>query len=241
MSYLDKVRKREGRMADFLYRSYKGLQRINVPTFPWIYSVLEKERLARRYVGGWLKRKFYDEPLFRRQCRVCGPGLCLFDGIPSIWGGLQVEIGADVVMHGTSTLVGAKVFAAPRLVIGDRSHCGSHFSVSVGADVVIGSDVLIANRVSLMAYDSHPVDPFERAAGLPASALSSRPITIANRAWICAGAIILKGVTVGENAIVAAGAVVVEDVPPNSVVGGNPAHVLSRISGLARQARSGRS
>ena len=40
---------------------------------------------------------------------------------------------------------------------------------------------------------------------------------------------ILPGVTVGENAIVAGGAVVTKDVEPNTVVGGNPAHVLKRL------------
>jgi len=108
MSYLDRVRRREGPLADALYRGYKGIQRLNVPEVPLLYAVLAKERLARHHVGGWVKRKLYDEPLFRRQCRVCGRGLCLFDGIPAIWGGLSVEIGENVVMHGTSTLVGPR-------------------------------------------------------------------------------------------------------------------------------------
>ncbi len=240
MSYLSRVRRREGRVADALYRGYKAIQRVNVPEIPFLYGLLAKERIARRHVGGWLKRKLYDEPLFRRQCRSCGRGLCLFDGVPSIFGGLSVEIGDDVVMHGTSTLVGAKVFDHPRLAIGDRSHCGSYFSASVGADIIIGSDVLIANRVSLFAYDGHPRDPVARAAGSPAEAASSRPIVIEDGAWICMGSIILKGVTIGMNAIVAAGSVVVENVPPNSVVGGNPARVLAGLPGRPRQAQSGR-
>ena len=239
MSYLDRVRRREGPLADALYRAYKRMQHLNMPQVPMVYAFLAKERVARRHVGGWIKRKLYDEPLFRRQCQACGRGLCLFDGIPSIWGGLSIAIGENVVMHGTSTLVGAKVFVNPRLVIGDRSHCGSHFSVAVGADVTIGSDVLIGNRVSLFAYDSHPRDPMQRAAGLPADPSSSRPIVIEDGAWICMGAIILKGVTIGKNAIVAAGAVVVENVPANSVVGGNPARVLSGPPGRSRRARSG--
>ncbi len=239
MSYLDRVRRREGPLADALYRSYKAMQRLNVPEVPLLYAFLAKERVARRHVGGWIKRKLYDEPLFRRQCQTCGRGLCLFDGIPAIWGGLSIDIGENVVMHGTSTLVGAKVFANPRLIIGDRSHCGSYFSVAVGADVTIGSDVLIGNRVALFAYDSHPRDPMRRAAGLPAEPASSRPIVIEDGAWICMGAIILKGVTIGRNAIVAAGAVVVENVPADSVVGGNPARVLSGPPGRSRQARSG--
>ncbi len=240
MSYLDRVRRREGRVADALYRGYKGMQRMNMPEIPFLYALLAKERVARRHIGGWVKRKFYDEPLFRRQCRSCGRGLCLFDGIPSVWGGLSIEIGEDVVMHGTSTLTGAKVFDRPRLVIGDRSHCGSYFSAAVGADIIIGSDVLIANRVSLFAYDSHPRDPVARMAGLPAEAASSRPIVIKDGAWICMGSIILKGATIGENAIVAAGSVVVEDVPPDSVVGGNPARVLAGPSGRSRQAQTRR-
>lgn len=40
---------------------------------------------------------------------------------------------------------------------------------------------------------------------------------------------ILPGVTVGENAIVAGGAVVTKDAEPNTVVGGNPAHVLKHL------------
>ncbi len=237
MSYLDRVRRREGALADALYRGYKRMQRVNIPASPLVYGPLAFERGLRRHALGWLARKLYDEPLFRRRCRRCGPGLCLYDGIPTVWGGLILELGRDVVMHGTSTLAGAKVFPAPRLVIGDRSHCGSQFSVSVGADVVIGADVLIANRVSLVAYDNHPTDPAERRAGRPASAASSRPIVIGDNAWICVGATILKGVTVGENAIIAAGAVVVNDVPPNATVGGNPARVVSRRPGRPRHAR----
>ncbi len=229
MSYLSKVRRREGRMADVLYRSYKGLQHVSMPDIPGLYALLEQERAARRHIIGWVRRKFYDEPLFRRQCRTCGPGLCLYDGIPSVWGGLEIHIGSGVVMHGTATLVGAKVCASPRLVIGNHSHCGSVFSAVAGADIVIGSHVLIANRVSLLAYDSHPTAPGPRRAGEPAPAASSRPITIGDNAWIGTGAIVMKGVTIGEDAIVAAGAVVTRDVPPGKIVGGNPARVLRSV------------
>ena len=47
--------------------------------------------------------------------------------------------------------------------------------------------------------------------------------------WIGAGATIIGGVTVGENAVVAAGSVVTGDVPPNTLVGGNPARVIRSI------------
>lgn len=44
--------------------------------------------------------------------------------------------------------------------------------------------------------------------------------------WIAAGATIIGGVAVGENSVVAAGSVVTRDVPPNTLVGGNPARVI---------------
>ena len=52
------------------------------------------------------------------------------------------------------------------------------------------------------------------------------PISIGNHVWIGAGATILKGVTIGDNAIIGAGSVVTKDVPPNTIVAGNPAHII---------------
>jgi len=52
------------------------------------------------------------------------------------------------------------------------------------------------------------------------------PVRIGHHCWISARAILLPGVTVGDGAVVAAGAVVTKDVPPWTLVGGNPARVL---------------
>jgi len=48
--------------------------------------------------------------------------------------------------------------------------------------------------------------------------------------WVGIRAIIGKGITIGENSIVAAGSVVVEDVPDNTIVGGNPAKKIKTIN-----------
>lgn len=89
--------------------------------------------------------------------------------------------------------------------------------------ITIEDEVLIGPRVNLVT-ESHPLNPNDR------RALTTKPITIKQRAWIGAGATILPGVTVGENAVVAAGAVVSKDVPNNMIVGGVPARVIKSIN-----------
>lgn len=54
-------------------------------------------------------------------------------------------------------------------------------------------------------------------------------VHIKRGAYIGVHSIILPGVTVGEGAIVGAGSVVTKDVPPLSVVAGNPARVIKRL------------
>ena len=56
--------------------------------------------------------------------------------------------------------------------------------------------------------------------------IKSAPITIGDRVWIGCRAIILAGVTIGEGSVVAAGSVVTRDVPPGTLVAGNPAKVI---------------
>jgi len=60
------------------------------------------------------------------------------------------------------------------------------------------------------------------------------PIIIEDHAWIGMNSIILKGVTIGKGAVVAAGSIVTKDVPPMTLVAGNPARIIRRIA-LVRQ------
>ncbi len=53
---------------------------------------------------------------------------------------------------------------------------------------------------------------------------------IGSNCFIGVGAIILPGVTIGDGSIVGAGSVVTHDVPPSSLVAGNPAKVLREIT-----------
>lgn len=87
----------------------------------------------------------------------------------------------------------------------------------------IADDVMIGPNVSILT-EGHPVPPSQRRASVV-----GKPIVIARNVWIAAGATIIGGVTVGENSVVAAGSVVTRDVPPNTLVAGNPARVIRSI------------
>ncbi|MBP2299360.1 sugar O-acetyltransferase [Azospirillum picis] len=87
----------------------------------------------------------------------------------------------------------------------------------------IGDDVMIGPNVSIITT-GHPLDPSQRRA-----ATIGKPIRIERNVWIAAGATIIGGVTVGENSVVAAGSVVTRDVPPDTLVGGNPARPIRSL------------
>ena len=92
------------------------------------------------------------------------------------------------------------------------------------AEISIGDDVQIGPSVQLLT-PTHPLDAELRRAKWEAAL----PITIGDNVWLGGGAIVLPGVTVGENAVVGAGAVVTRDVPPNTVVVGNPARAVRSL------------
>lgn len=87
----------------------------------------------------------------------------------------------------------------------------------------IGDDVMIGPNVNIITT-GHPLDPSQRR-----SVTIGKPIVIERNVWIAAGATVIGGVTIGENSVVAAGAVVTRNVPPNTLVGGNPARAIRSV------------
>lgn len=144
---------------------------------------------------------------------------------------------ADEVRALFSELTGRKVDAGFRLIppfytahgleirVGQRVFINQNCTLYDFAAIDIGDDVMIGPNVSLLT-EGHPVAPSQRRA-----CVVGKPIVIERNVWIAAGATIIGGVTVGENSVVAAGSVVTRDVPPNTLVGGNPARVIRAIGG----------
>lgn len=120
--------------------------------------------------------------------------------------------------------------------IGDFSYISSA-SIAANEKIIIGSHVYIAGGVTIVDTDFHPIDPGSRLLDTVAvstvgdksrrPAFDTAPVFIEDGVWIGFNATILKGVTIGMDAVIQPGTVVSKDVPPRSIVSGNPAVIKS--------------
>lgn len=88
--------------------------------------------------------------------------------------------------------------------------------------ITIGNGVFIGPKCNLITIN-HDVDPDNR------SATYGRPIVIEDKVWIGINSTVLPGVKIGYGSIVGAQSVVTRDVPPMTIVAGNPARIIKKI------------
>ena len=109
--------------------------------------------------------------------------------------------------------------------VGENFFANYNFIVLDGNYVRIGDNVWIAPNVGIYAA-GHPLDVEDRIAGEE----YAFPVTIEDNVWIGGSVSIIGGVTIGRKSVVAAGSVVIRDVPPDTLVAGNPARVVRKIT-----------
>ena len=148
----------------------------------------------------------------------------------------DVKIGVGVTIYdfvnlygctiGDNTKIGSFVEIQKNAQIGQNCKISSHTFICEG--VTIEDNVFIGHNVTF-TNDTYP------------RAVTTDGELQTENDWVCEPTIIKKGasigssvtllsnLTVGENAIVGAGSVVTQDVPPNTIVVGNPARVLRKI------------
>ena len=147
----------------------------------------------------------------------------------------DVKLGANVKLSqfinlygceiGDDTKIGAFVEIQKNVTVGRRCKISSHTFVCEG--VTIEDEVFVGHGVTFV-NDSYPRATTH--GQLQTEADWRVEVTrVKKGASIGSGATILSNVTIGENAMVGAGSVVTRDVPPNTIVAGNPARVLRSL------------
>jgi acetyltransferase-like isoleucine patch superfamily enzyme len=150
----------------------------------------------------------------------------------------DVKLGSNVKMSkfinlygctiGDNVKIGAFVEIQKNAFVGNNCKISSHTFVCEG--VTIEDDVFVGHNVAFI-NDSYPRATAEGQLQTEADWKVEKTL-VKRGASIGSGATILSKVTIGENAIVGAGSVVTKDVPPNTIVVGNPAKKIREIRGI---------
>ena len=149
---------------------------------------------------------------------------------------IDVILGKSVILNAFINLYGCQ--------IGDNTKIGTFVEIQKGAKIgkncKISSHTFICEGVTIEdnVFVGHNVtfinDLYPRATTASGKLQTDEdwtciPTLVQKGASIGSSATLLSGITVGENAIIGAGSVVTKDVPPNTIVAGNPAKIIRRI------------
>ena len=149
---------------------------------------------------------------------------------PDVKLGQNVKLSKFINLYGCEigdeSKIGAFVEIQKNASVGKRCKISSHTFICEG--VTIEDNVFIGHGV-MFINDSYP-----RATAADGNLQTEADwkverTVVKKGASIGSGATILSNVSIGENAIVGAGSVVTKDVPPSTIVVGNPAKVLRYI------------
>lgn len=132
---------------------------------------------------------------------------------------------------GDNTKIGTFVEIQKNAKVGSNCKISSHTFICEG--VTIEDDVFISHNVTFI-NDLYPRATSESGELQTEEDWMCIPTLVKKGASVGSSATILCGVTIGENAMVGAGSVVTKDVPPNTIVAGNPAKVFKKIDEVKR-------
>ena len=148
----------------------------------------------------------------------------------------DVKLGTDVRLSrfinlygceiGDESKIGAFVEIQKNARVGKRCKISSHTFICEGVE--IEDNVFIGHGVTF-TNDIYPRSTTSDGNLQTEADWKVEPTVVRKGASIGSGTTLLCNISVGENAIVGAGSVVTRDVPPNSIVAGNPAKVLRYI------------
>ena len=134
------------------------------------------------------------------------------------WRRVLLRAFGAIVAPGAHPYPSIRVWAPWNLTMGPHSCLGDRVDVYSVDRITLG-EWAVVSQDAVLCTATHDYND-------PTFPLVTRPIVIGRYAWVAAGAFIGPGVTVGEGAVVGARAVVMKDVPPWTIVAGNPARKI---------------
>ena len=137
----------------------------------------------------------------------------------------QIKIGKNVNISSGSKINCQSSKRKYALKIGNFCKIGRDVQINAYKNVVIKSNVLIADRVHISdaSHNYKKNKPI-----LNQGSKFFGPVIIESGAWIGVNAVILPNVKIGKNSVIAANCVVNKDVPDNSIAVGVPAKILNK-------------
>lgn len=129
-----------------------------------------------------------------------------------------------------ATTIGAFTYGAESIHVAFREqaklHIGKFCSIAGGCTIFLGGNHH-TDWVSSYPFGHihHNIFPYKN----PDHPSTNGDVVIGNAVWIGFRVTIMSGIKIGDGAIIAANSHVVKDVPPYSIVGGNPARVIKYI------------
>jgi acetyltransferase-like isoleucine patch superfamily enzyme len=142
--------------------------------------------------------------------------------------------------RGSTTYLGTMFDLGPQARVRVGNYCCVHGAWFIcDSEITVGDYAMISWNVVFMDSYGVSLDPAERRKQLEVLPVDGRrrmprgapakPIRIGRNVWIGFDCVVLPGVSIGEGSIVGARSVVTHDVPPFTMVAGNPARTIRKI------------
>lgn len=186
------------------------------------------DRLTSRLDREWTKARFRMKarllsPRFKR----C-PHSVMFGKKGLLLGAKRISIGSNTKFNDFFYLtVWGEGDGSEAITIGNNCSFGAFSHITATNRIVIGDNCLTGKWVTISDNNHGGTELSDlKLPPIKRKVCSKGPVVIGDNVWIGEKATILSGVTIGCGAIVGANAVVTKDVPPYSVVGGNPARII---------------
>lgn len=166
----------------------------------------------------------------RRQFKSFGNSVIMWraynlKGLENITIGNNNIIESDLQLTAWKTISSkAQISIGNGCTIRRGAHISATNSICIGDRLLTGTNVFITDNSHGNTSFSHiQMPPNDR------PVVSKGPIIIGNNVWLGNNVCVLPGVTIGDNAVIGANSVVTHNVPPFTIVGGTPAHIINQV------------